>query len=204
MRAFGKARIALAVVLVGVLAAGLWWKARQPKGAHARGGANISAQLPDRVHFRQRDPRWAGDRLGGLDIGSMGGYGCTVSCAAMAMTNLGYPTDPGRLNAELAARGGFTEQGWLRWGKISELTNGALRAEVHDAPSLEAMDACLARGAYPIVKFMIYGMAPHWVILVGKRDGEYLVRDPLLDDPDPVTLSSQTSSVISVRCIGAS
>ena len=165
---------------------------------------------PDRVHFRQGDPRWSANSLGALkNNGSLGKFGCTVASVAMAMTNLGHPTDPGRLNAELAAGSGFNRRGWLLWNKISQLTNGALRAEAYDAPSLEAMDACLMRGAYPIVKFTIGkgvfgGRTPHWVILVGKQGKTYFIRDPMSKDAEPVPLTRRTPVVLAVRCIGQS
>lgn len=193
--------IVLTLVLTLVLAIAWMWRPGV-KGAPVSGGANFHVQLPDTVHFRQKDGRWAAHSLGGgQDNGSLGGYGCTVASVAIAMTNLGHPTDPGRLNADLTAKGGFTERGWLRWEAVGALTKGALRADVYDAPSLEAMDACLLHGGYPIVKFLIGGAFPHWVILVGKREGTYLVRDPLLDDAEPVPLSARASSVQSVRCV---
>lgn len=180
----------------------LWRWQHRIKPAPSSGGASITVQLADSVHFRQGDPLWASDKLGTLEDGTLGEYGCTVAAVAMAMTNLGYPTDPGKLNAVLTAAGGVTRQGWLIWDKIAEVTNGALRAEVYKAPSLEAMDACLMRGDYPVVKFFLFGGAPHWVVLVGKRNGTYFIRDPLLSEEAPAALHTRTSAVYSVRCIG--
>jgi hypothetical protein len=193
MKFFVKA-MAVVIILAMAVATAWLWRLSSVKKSPVSGGEDVSVKLADRVHFQQRDPRWADDNLGGRNDNSLGGYGCTVASVAMAMTNLGHPTDPGKLNADLTARNGFTEQGWLQWAAIGELTHGAVRVEVHDAPSLEAMDACLSRGAYPIVKFMIGGVAPHWVMLVGKRRGTYFIRDPLLDEAEPVPLSSRNGS----------
>jgi hypothetical protein len=208
MKPIRTALLALAVVFVVMIAQ--QWRSPQVKWAPASGGADISVQLADLVHFQQGDPRWSANSLGAIkNNGSLAKFGCTITSVAMAMTNLGHPTDPGRLNAELAAGGGFTKQGWLLWDKISHLTNGALRAEVYDAPSLEAMDACLMRGDYPIVKFMIgNGLTgkgtPHWVILVGKQGKTYFIRDPMSKEAEPVPLTRRTPAVLSVRCIGQS
>jgi hypothetical protein len=206
MRSVQAALLTLVVVVVVVII-GWLWRRPEVKWAPSSGGADLSVQLPDRVHYQQGDPRWSDDTLGAIENnGSLGGYGCTVASVAMAMTNLGHPTDPGKLNADLAAGGGFTKRGWLMWDKISNLTNGALRAEVYDAPSLEAMDACLMRGDYPIVKFMIGigKVMPHWVVLVGKQGKTYLIRDPMSKEAEPVPLTQRTPVVLSVRCVGQS
>ena len=120
----------------------------------------------------------------------------------MAMTNLGHTIDPGQLNAALIAESGFTPKGWLMWDAISRITKGAIRADIHEAPSLDGMDACLARGDYPIVKFLIGGVIPHWVQVVGKDKGTYFMRDPLIDEAAAIPLTRRTPIILSVRCIG--
>jgi hypothetical protein len=196
---------ALKLLLFAVLIAAIavaWWMWRQPRGkwVPASGGSNLSVKLPDRAHFLQKDPRWAGHRLGGRD--TLGGAGCLVTSVAMAMSDLGHPTDPGQLNAALAAEKGVTAGGWLLWDAVSRVTRGALRAEVYAEPSLRRLDACLARGDYPIVKYFIRGVIPHWVVLVGKRNGTYFMRDPLIAGAAPVPLTRRTQAIFSVRCIG--
>lgn len=200
MRRLPAAAIALVALLAVLSLAALdrYWS-RLP--APSSGGSDLSVELPDRVHFQQNDPGWATERLGGTgdDLSSAG---CTVASVAMAMTNLGHLVDPRELNAKLTSAGGFTDRGWLVWDAIARVTNGALRAETHGAPSLAGVDRCLARGAYPVVKFLLGGAIQHWVVLVGKRDGEYRTRDPLIDAADPIPLSRRTPVILSVRCIG--
>jgi hypothetical protein len=168
----------------------------------ASGGSNLSVQLPDNAHFQQDDPRWSAMRMGGPAGDRLGPAGCAVSSVAMAMTNLGHPFDPGQLTTALNADNGFTTRSWLVWDAVPRTVKGALRVDIHERPSLDKLDACLARGDYPVVKFYLYGVVPHWVVLVGKHQGTYYMRDPLIDETDPVPLTRRTSVIHSVRCIG--
>lgn len=198
-----RSTMALLVAVVLATAALAWWRYwPHEKWAPAFGGSNLSVQLADNAHYQQNDPRWAANRLGNLNSETLAQAGCTISSVAMAMSNLGYPFDPGQLNAALAAEHSFTQQGWLMWDGISRATKGAIRTEIHEAPSLDRLDACLARGAYPIVKFRIMNVIPHWVVVVGKRDGTYFMRDPLIDEAAPSPLTRRTQKILSVRCIG--
>ena len=191
------------LLLVSAAALALLWHRSPRKGIPAFGGSALSVRLPDIARFQQNDPRWAADRLGNLDNGdTLGAAGCVVASVATAMTDLGHAIEPGKLNAELAAEGGFTPRGWLMWSAISRVSKGEIRAEVHTEPSRERLDACLARGDYPIVKFLIGGVIPHWVVLVGKHEGTYFMRDPLIDEPAPAPLTRRTQIILSVRCIG--
>jgi hypothetical protein len=188
------------VGLIVVAAAIMYWKRDQ--WAPAFGGSNISVQLTDTAHYQQNDPRWGNLRLGSANAETLAKAGCTISSVAMAMTNLGVPYDPGQLSTALTAEDGFTPQGLLKWDGISRVTKGKVRVDVHSAPSLDKLDACLARGDYPIVKFLIGGVIPHWVVLVGKHNGTYSMRDPLIDEPAPSPLTRRTPVILSVRCIG--
>lgn len=189
------------VTLLGAAGGWFWYKSRG-KWAPAFGGSNLSKRLPDGARYQQNDPRWSNHSLGNLNKETLAQAGCTVTSVAMAMTNLGFPTDPGQLNAALIAEGGFTKERWLMWDAISRVSKGAIIAEVHAAPSLDRLDACLARGDYPIVKFLIGGVIPHWVQVVGKDKGTYYMRDPLIDEPDAAPLTRRTPVILSVRCIG--
>lgn len=176
----------------------LWSGKRIP----ASGGANITVRLEDTARYQQNDPRWSAAHMGKPTGDTLGRAGCTVTSVAMALTNLGQPLDPGQLNAALTAENGFTGPSWLVWDALPRVTRGAVRVEVHREPSQEKLDACLARGDYPIVKFRIGGVIPHWVVLVGKENGTYYMRDPLIDEPNPVPLTRRTPVIYSVRCIG--
>lgn len=194
--------------LASVVAIAGSWTLYQSRGrvpALAFGGEDLAIRLKDGVHYLQTDPRWADQLLAkSQGAGTLGGYGCTVSSVAAAMTNLGHPITPDQLNDALAAEGGFTPEGWLIWSAISRVSDGKLRADVRASPSREGVDACLKRGDYPIVKFLIGGVVQHWVTIIGKEDGTYLMRDPLIDEKDPLPLTRRTQTILSVRCIGRS
>ena len=190
------------LVGLGVIALIFWFWLQPPvKSIPAFGGSPMRVQLADGARYFQRDARWVGQRLGG-SADTVGSAGCAVTSVAMAMTNLGYPIDPGQLSGALTAKGGFTGDGWLVWDAVRRLSKKTLRVEVHEAPSLEKLDGCLAAGDYPLVKFMLKRGIPHWVLLVGKRDGTYFMRDPLLNEAAPSPLTRRTRVILSVRCIG--
>ena len=190
------------LVGLGVIALVLWlWWQPAVKPVPAFGGSPMLVQLADGARYFQRDPRWAGKPLGG-SADTVGSAGCAVTSAAMAMTNLGYAIDPGQLSGALTAKGGFTDEGWLVWDSVRHVSKGTLRVEVHKQPSLEKLDACLAAGDYPLVKFLLKSGYPHWVLLVGKREGTYLMRDPLVNEAAPSPLTRRTQVILSVRCIG--
>jgi hypothetical protein len=195
-------KFAFVLFVATAVLAGLWLHARNSeKYIPAFGGADISVQLADNVHFLQNDPHWASARMGNPKGDTLGRAGCTIASVAMALSNLGQPFDPGQLNTALTANNGYTKRSWLIWGAISRVTKGAARVEVHREPSQERLDKCLKRGDYPIVKFRIRDVIPHWVVVVGKRQGTYYVRDPLIKKPAPIPLTQRTQVIYSVRCI---
>ena len=197
-------KIAALVFLTLAALGGLWLHGGFGKGtAPASGGSDLSIQLADNAHFQQDDPRWAAMPMGGSLVGDrLGPAGCTVTSVAMAMTNLGHPFDPGQLTTALNAENGFTQRSWLIWDAVPRVAKGAVRIDIHQEPALDKIDACLARGDYPVVKFYLYKIVPHWAVLVGKHQGTYFMRDPLIDEPNPVPLTRRTSVIYSVRCIG--
>lgn len=52
-----------------------------------------------------------------------------------------------------------------------------------------------------MVKYFLLGGIQHWCVIVGKDGLEYLARDPLRDDKEPVNLSELTVKVYAVRVI---
>ncbi len=73
--------------------------------------------------FTQGDNRWAGKKLGNSGL-SMEHFGCLVTAVAQALRIAGYDTDPGRLVDSLNKIGGFTSNGLLIWGKVTQLYSG--------------------------------------------------------------------------------
>jgi hypothetical protein len=61
----------------------------------------------------------------------------------------------------------------------------------------------MADSGYPVVKIKLGGVIQHWVLLVGCRDGEYIMRDPLVGAPvDPaIPVSVRGKTIYSLRCL---
>jgi len=160
--------------------------------------------LSDISNFRQDERGWAYDPLGQTQQ-TMREFGCTVTSVANAITN--YDRDyitPKILNKNLVQVGGFTDRGWLVWSQIERATDGKYSARVFGGGDPESnIDSCLAANEYPVVKIMLRGEVQHWVLVVGRKNGEYMVRDPLEGDraDHPIPLSSRANRVHSVRCI---
>jgi len=193
----------LTVILVAIIA---WvgWHSRGRMPTPAFGGQTMNRLLKDDYNYQQRDARWGSQQLGEQNrAGTLASHGCTVSAIANALSNLDYPITPGELNQQMSARGGFNKRGWLVWGALEQVTQGRAHAVVFTQPRLADVDHCLEKGQYPIVKYLIGGVVQHWVTIVGKQGRRYLIRDPLIDQPDPITLHSRTPIMLSVRCIGA-
>lgn len=168
----------------------------------AIGGEYLHVRLPDVPHtFCQTDPRWAEVELGtsGCKLGS---HGCLVCSTAMATTSLGVRFSPSELNERLKQHDGFQPQGWLIWNAVSRVTEGKLTADYHTRPRHEWIDSALKSGAFPVIAYPLPNGARHWVLVVGKEGLDYLVRDPLTDEPKkPVKLSSLTDRILAVRIV---
>jgi len=199
----------LAFFIIGLLIffiASVFWIFKHSHGripTLAFGGKDLQIQLPDNYNWQQRDTRWQAQRLGGREQGgTLGEYGCTVSAIANAVSNLGFVLTPEELNQRLTQKGGFNQRGWLIWGAVKAATDGKMQATVFSSPTRTDIDRCLSEGQYPIVKYLIGGLIQHWVTVVGKHNGRYLIRDPLMDNKEPITLSNRTPIILAVRCIG--
>lgn len=132
-------------------------------------------------HFLQSDPKWGGDLLGPTQD-PISAVGCAVTSAAMVLAGYGIDTDPGRLNAFLAATpGGYTPQGWLYWEKAAEMApslTAKLLPHYEDKPSFCLIDCNLLRGNPVIIRLRYPGGVTHFMVICGKRGWDYLVRDP--------------------------
>ena len=156
--------------------------------------------VPDDFHYLQTDKRWS-DAVMGASGGTISDFGCTLSSVAMAVSNLGVDVDPGVLNAALNSADGYTDRGWLKWGALEDVTEGAVKVTIYDEPKAEQIDLCLQDGHYPVVKFMLDDRVQHWALVVGKTTDDWVVRDPLDDTRTVRPLGELTSAFESVRCI---
>jgi hypothetical protein len=193
-------RVLLLAVLVAGAVLGYHRLHMRDRPIAARGGEILHVALTGpEPHYLQHDLRWAGDALGATRE-TIGEVGCLVCSMAMGSAALGAPVDPRELNRRLSAAQGYTAEARLIWAKVPEATDGAVEADVHAEPSYAVLDAALERGELPVIRFALPSGAPHWVLVVGKEGDEYLVKDPLLDEP-VVKLSSRAPTIESVRVL---
>jgi hypothetical protein len=127
--------------------------------------------------FFQGDPRWS-DELLGNTTGTLGAEGCAVASASMVLSHYGMDVDPGRLNIFLKERHGYEGAGWLRWESAAEFTPGLIEKAYEDLPSYALIDWNLLRGNPVIVRLRLPSGITHFVVIVGKRGFDYLMRDP--------------------------
>jgi hypothetical protein len=204
--AFAARRTTVAVrclVLVALVAGAVLGYRRLHMREHSiavRGGKDLHVLLAKpEPHYLQHDPRWAGDTLGATRE-TLGAVGCLVCSLAMGSQALGAPVDPGELNRRLGASQGYTPEARVIWAKVPGATGGAVEVTVHALPEHAVLDAALEGGELAVVRFTLPSGAPHWVVVVGKDGDEYLVKDPLIEEPI-LKLTSRTSSIQAVRVL---
>lgn len=161
----------------------------------------VKLELADTVQFLQTDPQWARQTLGGSGE-SLEGYGCLVTAAAMALTNLGFRTDPGDLTNRLKANNGFTSQGLLVWSGLEKVTGGKAKTIFYAHKDDTTIRNCLAAGYYPLVKFDLPSRRTHWAMVVKETTRGFYIRDPMVSSSIPIPLSSRARGIDAVRCIG--
>lgn len=201
-----KKRILMVIIpLIAILAIFAWYfyNSRGRVPALAFGGEKLHIRLVDRFSYQQDDPMWKDKFLANNPAArTLAKTGCTISSVAVALSNLGVLIKPPELNDALSQNGGFTSRGWLIWDAIEKATNGKAKAYAYSTPERSDIDLCLKNNQYPIVKYLIGGVVQHWVTVVGKEDGTYLIRDPLIASDEPEALHRHTPVILSVRCIG--
>lgn len=190
--------IAIGLFGIAALSTGVFLATRtrsnpDPPIASSGGTPDFDVVLDGIPHWRQNDPAWGREPIGGSDE-SMAAAGCTVTCVAMALSSMGHAATPLELCRDLKARGGFTRQGLVIWDKIGDITRGTIHVEF---PPLthDAIEASLHAGRPVITKILLGGRVAHWVLLVGKQAGEYLAVDPLSVGTTVVRLSTRSERI---------
>ena len=157
--------------------------------------------LRDSVIYSQKDARWASDRLGNTSD-TMGGEGCLVTATSMALTNLGFQTNPKDLNQRLTKTKSYTSQGWLIWDGIRRVTDGRAVATYYDMVDAPTIDSCLRDGEYPMVQFFLPNGRSHWSMIVKHDARGYHMRDPLRISEKPLIFPAEVKGYRALRCIG--
>lgn len=173
-------RIFALVFLAALLAAGVWtWHWLTPRSPlPASGGLYFPGErVIDVPQFFQADRRWGRDPLGPTPA-TLAAEGCAVASAAMVLASYGADVDPGRLNAFVTQARGFTPEGWLYWEAAAAYPPALARKAYEDKPSFALIDRNLLTGNPVIVRVRYPSGITHFVVIVGKRGFDYLIRDP--------------------------
>ena len=96
----------------------------------------------------------------------------------MVLSHYGMDLDPQRLNRHLRENNGYEGRGWLRWESAAEFTPGLVEKAYEDLPSYALIDWNLLRGNPVIIRIRRPDGITHFVVIVGKRGIDYLIRDP--------------------------
>jgi hypothetical protein len=196
--------IIVAVALVGVIALAAWWfllgRRAEVRLSPVSAEAVPRSALPTEPIYLQADPKWAGEKIGGSGE-PLRWIGCTICCLSMALAHHGVQEDPGNLNRKLKASDGYTYRGWVKWDALRRVTAERVRVILPQNPSHQDIDAALAEGSPVLVKVVLRSGVQHWVLLVGRDQKEYLMKDPLGDGRSLQPLSSLGSDILAVRVV---
>jgi hypothetical protein len=196
--------LAMALSLVFFCAVALFWflqKPQQIQSIPATGGVSQERyQLSESPFFLQTDARWSKDEIGGSRE-TLRAVGCTICSVSMALAYHGIEMMPNQLNEKLKEKEGYTEQGWLKWNKIAELTDKKVRIEIPEKLSHETIDKALKAEQPVVAKVFLNRFITHWVLIVGKSGQEYLIKDPLGDGKSLEMLSKFGSDIYAIRIV---
>lgn len=198
---FWKRRLPFLIILA-VLGLAAWQlRERNSPPISANGGElfqNFSA-LETRSYL-QNDDRWKDEKIGGSGE-KLGDVGCAICSLAMALGHFDIHYTPKELNDQLKTNGGYTWRGWLKWQAISTITGNKITVQTVGKPSHADIDAALRVGNPVVAKLLMNGTVPHWVLIVGKKGTEYLIRDPLGDGRTLEPISKYDSDIFGVRIV---
>lgn len=165
----------LGVALIITLLLAVWfWK--HPLSGH--GGLPIPRKIEIPVApFFQEDPRWANDSLAG-SVQTLGDAGCAVTSAAMVLAYYGVAVDPSSLNRYLIQNNGYEDASWLKWEVAATYPPNILEKCYEDLPSYGLIDCNLLLGNPVIIRIRRPTGKTHFLVIVGKKGWDYLIRDP--------------------------
>jgi PKD repeat protein len=141
---------------------------------------NLSNTVLNVTRFGQGDPPWATNTYdsSGTNIQARG---CAVSCLAMALKFAGINTDPGSLNQMMISSNDFVGKNNVNWDAATRDASGST-LEFHGYRTSDAqyLNQKLSQGFPVIVGVNINsnGDAGHFVLVTGKQNGQFAIKDP--------------------------
>jgi len=148
--------------------------------------------------YNQNDKQWSDDLLGNTNE-KLGDTGCLISSISMNLSYYHINIDPKELNIKLRKINGYTESGWIIWDKLKDITQNNIRVYFPEL-SHRTIDKLLLNNTPILVKILIHHKIPHWVLIVGKIDGQYFIYDPL-NSLNLENISIYNSLIYSIRVL---
>jgi len=150
--------------------------------------------------FSQRDPQWANKKLG-FSSETIGGFGCLLSVMSMLSKYYGKDTDPGRLNdllKNLKPSPGYADPNLYKWyDGVPKIWPDISCTAIIDTPSavtaaqFKSMEDELNAGRPVVLEVDFIPSTSqedmHFVLLIGKEDGNWIVADPWYGDVSNLT-----------------
>jgi len=133
----------------------------------------------------QKSAPWGLKKLGFSNV-SISGYGCVLVNCSMICNYFGHETTPDKLNEDMKRVHGYYNKNLWQWHKLTEIYpdikfTGGLDFP-NDPTPLNKIDKQLNKG-FPVIAYLDYSSKPgiqtHFVLIVGKVNGDYLINDPL-------------------------
>lgn len=135
-------------------------------------------------YFNQLDSRWIDEKLGYSKTSTMGDYGCGVSALAMVFKYYGINSTPPQLNNELKNVHAFVDD-LLDWRAVPAASGGRLQLANNPYPVGRAnvdwnvINSQLDSGN-PVIVYIDRGEEiSHYVVLLNRRGGTYVMHDPI-------------------------
>ncbi len=144
--------------------------------------------IHDVEYYLQNDKEWSSDTIGNSKS-SMGSTGCLITCVASSLTDLGEKITPKELNQQLSDVEGF-QGADLIWYKINEIIP-SIEYSYSRVFNNKTIEGDLENDRLPLINVKFYGNGvTHWVVVVGAKDGDFLVYDPANKNKEPIPLST--------------
>lgn len=166
-----------------------------------------SAGFSESVYYLQKDPLWAGDRLGDSEF-TMASSGCLTSCltGVIKLEGIIIPeleaVNPGSLNRFFAAHHVYDGAGNIQWKQLEAAIGRTVVTKSASEVTAGGLEMLLSQNICPIVRVRVKGLGSFHYVLITKSDGrQFWCMDPLNSEKQPVPLSQFGSRIYAVRYI---
>jgi hypothetical protein len=154
----------------------------------------VEASAP---HYCQRDTTWGNINLGHVaNAPTIARWGCMMTSFAMLASTMERVVNPAQLNELMVQKGGFLNGYLTRWNALQIVFGDIIYETKLDGGQemVNRINACLQAGrAVPVQVDLTPANSysdsdQHWVLVVGRNEGDYWMQDPYNYDAAPTSL----------------